>query len=45
VADCFNDWRRSNILDKLLMLRRHQLLTDEHVSRLSAQTQGRLGLR
>jgi len=45
VADCFNDWRRSNILDKLLMLRRHQLLMDEHMSRLSAHTQERLGLR
>ena len=34
VAECFDDWRRSNILDKLLALRRRRLLTDEHVSRL-----------
>jgi hypothetical protein len=39
VSDCFDDWRRSNILDKLLSLRRHRLLTDEHLARLSAQTQ------
>ena len=39
VADCFDDWRRSNILDKLLVLRKHQLLTDEHLSRLSAEAQ------
>ena len=42
VADCFDDWRRSNVLLKLLMLREHQLLTDAHVSRLSAETQGRI---
>ena len=39
VADCFDDWRRSNILDKLRYLRRHRLLTDEHLARLSAGTQ------
>ena len=42
VADCFDDWRRSNILLKLLLLREHRLLTDEHLSKLSAETQGRL---
>ena len=42
VADCFDDWRRSNILDKLLALRWHRLLTDEHLSRLSAETQDRI---
>ena len=44
VADCFDDWRRSNILSKLLALRRQRLLTDEHISRLSAETQDMLGL-
>jgi hypothetical protein len=39
VSDCFDDWRRSNILDKLFVLRRHRLLTDEHLSRLSAEVQ------
>ena len=42
VADCFDDWRRSNILLKLLMLRSQRLLRDEHVSRLSAETQDKI---
>ena len=36
VADCFNDWRRSNIQTKLLLLRREGLLGDEQVAGLSA---------
>lgn len=44
VADCFDDWRRSNILLKLLRLREHRLLTEEHASRLSAETQGKINL-
>lgn len=43
VADCFDGWRRSNVLTKLLALRRHGLLTDEHLSRLSDETRGKLG--
>jgi hypothetical protein len=42
VADCFDDWRRSNILAKLSHLRRHGLLTDEHLARLSAETRERV---
>ncbi len=42
VADCFDDWRRSNIFLKLLLLWKHRLLTDEHISKLSAETQRRL---
>ena|ERR1700754_2103723 len=42
IADCFDDWKRSNIFLKLLLLRKHQLLTDEHISKLSAETQRRL---
>jgi hypothetical protein len=42
VADCFDDWRRSNMLLKLLLLRKHRLLTDEHISKLSTETQRRL---
>ena len=42
VADCFDDWRRSNIFLKLLLLRENRLLTDEHLSKLSAETQRRL---
>ncbi len=39
VADCFNDWRRSNIGMKIIFLRRHGLLTDEHVQSLSESAQ------
>ena len=42
IADCFDDWRRSTIFDKLLMLQKHQLLTDSYKSRLSTETQQRL---
>ena len=42
VADCFDDWRRSNIFLKLLLLRKHRLLMGEHISKLSAETQRRL---
>jgi hypothetical protein len=44
VAECFDDWRRSNILDKMLALRGQRLLTGEHVARLSAEARGRIGL-
>ena len=39
VAECFNDWRRSTINNRILSLRRHKLLTDEHVKRLSETAQ------
>ena len=35
VADCFNDWRRSNIWLKIQFLRHHDLLTDEHLDQMS----------
>ena len=35
VADCFNDWRRSNLWLKLPLLRRHDLLKEEHIAKLS----------
>jgi hypothetical protein len=35
VADCFNDWRRSNIWLKVQFLRRHDLLTNEHLDQMS----------
>ena len=43
IADCFNDWRRSNLWLKLPLLRRHKLLTDERISNLSDETRERLG--
>jgi hypothetical protein len=42
IANCFDDWRRSNILLKLHMLRREKLLTDEQISRLSAETRAKI---
>jgi len=38
VADCFNDWRRSNLWLKLPLLRRHNLLTDEHITNLTDES-------
>lgn len=37
IADCFNDWKRSRLTDKILFLRRHGLLTDQHVGNLSPE--------
>ena len=38
VGECFDDWRRSNLLMNLLALRSHALLTDAHLETLSPQT-------
>lgn len=35
VADCFDDWRRSNIWLKISLLRCQGLLTDEHLRHMS----------
>ena len=45
IAKCFDDWRRSNILLKLHMLRGEQLLTDEHILHLSVETRGKITQR
>ncbi len=42
VADCFDDWRRSTLLMKLVALQRHGLLTSDHIKHLSEETQKRL---
>jgi hypothetical protein len=39
VGDCFNDWRRSTIWLTVGILRRHGLLTEEHVQHLTDETQ------
>jgi len=39
VADCFDDWRRSTLLMKLVALQRHGLLTSDHIEHLSGETQ------
>lgn len=38
IAKCFDDWRRSNILLKLLALRHERLFTDDHARNLSERT-------
>ena len=43
VAECFDDWRRSNLLFKLPLLHRHKVLRDEHIHNLTAETRERLG--
>jgi len=30
IADCFNDWRRSNIVEKIMYMRRYEILKDSH---------------
>jgi hypothetical protein len=42
VAECFDDWRRSNLLFKLPLLHRHKILRDEHILNLSVETRERL---
>ena len=42
VSDCFDDWRRSTLLMKLVALQRHSLLTSDHMQHLSEETQKRL---
>jgi hypothetical protein len=42
IAKCFDDWRRSTLFLKLLCLRDERLLTDEHLSHLTEETQKRI---
>ena len=37
IAECFDDWRRSTLMLRVLALRRHGLLTDTDLDRLSDQ--------
>ena len=37
IADCFNDWRRSNVWVKIQHLKYHDLLTDKYLNGLSDQ--------
>ncbi len=39
IAECFNDWRRSRIGSRILNMRRHRLLTDEHIRHMSEKAQ------
>jgi len=42
VATCFDDWRRSNVIMKLLALHHDRLLTEEYLSHLSTETRHRI---
>ena len=42
VAQCFDDWRRSNISLKLIALYHHGILTEEHISHLTDETRNLL---
>jgi hypothetical protein len=42
IANCFDDWRRSNILLKVVSLRKQQLLTDKYITRLSEETRSKI---
>jgi hypothetical protein len=42
VADCFNDWSRSNVILKTFCLRQHGLLADEQLEKLSDETRDRI---
>jgi hypothetical protein len=44
IANCFDDWRRSNTIIKLHWLRDQKLLTDKHISQLTKETQSKLGM-
>ena len=44
VAECFDDWRRSNLWLKVVLLCRHKLLSDEHLKSLSNELRDRLEL-
>lgn len=37
IAECFDDWRRSTLIYRVLSLRRHGLLTDGDLDRLSEE--------
>jgi hypothetical protein len=38
IANCFDDWRRSNILLKIMAILRTGFLTEEHMQHLSDET-------
>jgi hypothetical protein len=38
VADCFDNWRRSNILEKIMRLYSEGIITEEELNELSEET-------
>lgn len=37
IADCFDDWRRSTLMKRILSMRQHGLLTDKRMELLSEE--------
>lgn len=44
IGNCFDDWRRNNIIFKILFLIKHQVITDAEIDQLSSETKERLKL-
>lgn len=42
VADCFDDWSRSDLIFNILFLIKYKVITDEEVAQLSEETKERL---
>jgi len=42
IANCFDDWRRSTLLTKLITLQHHKLISKEHIGQLSEETNQKL---
>lgn len=42
VADCFDDWSRSNLIFNILFLIKHQVITDAEIEQLSDETKKQL---
>ena len=42
IAQCFDDWRRSNVIFNILFLIKYKVITDEEVAQLSDETKERL---
>jgi hypothetical protein len=42
IAECFDDWRRSSLMKKLIALQYYKILTGEHIEQLSDETQLKL---
>ncbi|HEU5078299.1 MAG TPA: hypothetical protein VFT72_03765 [Opitutaceae bacterium] len=39
VAECFDDWRRSRLYERCWALKRHGLLSPQHLAKLTPQSQ------
>ena len=44
ISECFDDWRRSSLIQKLIALQYYDLLTNEQAEQLSDETQLKLNV-